>query len=186
MPEEYRNSTYMEFTEVESRGQMREWMDWLYALGIPAQQVDHKGWVARDPYRNTVSVKTLLWKPDGPQPEMIDRAAACIAYPDYGSGEAQYGVMTVQLDETPPPFPAPYFDKEEAETRARRSLASLWSKLAKVGDLADDDRPRVGELQPAIDRIERLLDQIDAQRAERDGTVRAGLTWTDLDLHQGL
>lgn len=176
MSDDYRNSTYLEFTKIESRGQMRAWMDWFRALGIPAQQVDHMGWVARDCYRNTVSVKILLWKPDGPQPDMVDRNAACIAYPDYGSSEAKYGVFTVQLDAPPPAFPAPYFTKEDAELQARRSLASLWSKLAQVGDISENDRPKVAELQPHIERIRHLLDQIDAQRGDDDG-LRVGVTY---------
>lgn len=179
MPDErsYRSETYFEFSEMQSRGpEMRAWMDWFQALGIPPQQVDHEGWVVRDPYRNTVSVKTILWKPDGPQPDMVDRNASTICYPDYASRGMQYGVMTVECDGTPPAFPEPYFTKEDAELQARRSLASLWSKLAQVGDISENDRPKVAELQPHIERIRHLLDQIDAQRGDDDG-LRVGVTY---------
>lgn len=172
-----RSATYVEFDRRDSSGPgMRAWMNWFRDLGIPAQQVDHRGWVARDPYRNTVSTKVLLWKPDGPQPDLVDRAAATIAYRDDNRIEAQHGVLTVQLAETPPEFPEPELDREESEVHARRSLATIWGLLAQLGDITDDDRPRLAELQPCLDRVSGLLDEVVCQRA--DGVqLRVGLTY---------
>lgn len=179
MPEDYRNSSYIEFGEMHGPGrpEMRPWIDWFRALGIPSQQVDHKGWVVRDVARKTVTVKVLWW-PEDHEPDMVDQSASTYAKRDDNGNDVRYSTFTVQLDEAPPPFPEPYFTKEEAEDHARRSLTSLRSRLATVGEISEDDRPRVADIQHHIDAVRRCLDQVDAQREYRDGDpLRVGVTW---------
>lgn len=180
MPDDYRNSSYIEFGEMHGPGrpEMQRWVDWFRALGIPPQQVDHQGWVVRDVARKTVTVKVLWW-PEGYEPDMIDRNAAAYASRDENGTDIRLGVFTVQLDETPPPFPEPFFTKEEAEGHARRSLETLWQRLATLGPIIEGDRPRVADIQHHIDAVRRSLDQIDAQREHGDGDpLRIGVTWS--------
>lgn len=83
------------------------WQEWFEAHGIPAAQVPMKGWAARDPVRNTVSVLTFWTKPDD-----VLEANLTSFYVDVdddgnfsGSKSPRYAVLTVQLEGKPLPFP---------------------------------------------------------------------------------
>lgn len=174
MPE--RSSTYFELDDISPLDPA--WLGWLRDCGFPEQQVCPNGWVARDVYRNTVSAKVLLWHPDDDvNAESGKRYPRSFAYRDECRTDVEMGVLTIQLDRTPPPFPEPEFTREEREDSARRSLEALWRKLATVGDLTDDDTTGVRDHQHAINTLSRLLDSIDAQRRYRNEPLQVGLTY---------
>lgn len=183
MPDEppQRSSTYTELGGIRpGHPEYQAWSDWLRECGFPEQQVCHDGWVARDVYRNTVSAKIYSWKPDDKIPIGARNASTIARRDGDGYPDCEYGVHTIQLSQAPPPFPEPEGTREEQERAARRSLATLWSKLAQAGDLADEDRPNVAEHQHSIDRILRLLDEILVQRGDRrqdDDPVGVGVTY---------
>lgn len=178
MPDELprRNTTYYELGRIHHSDPA--WLGWMRECGFPEQQVCLDGWVARDPYRNTVSAKIHLWHPgDDVDAESGKRHPRTFAYRDANRTDAEYGVMTIQLDRTPPNFPEPELTREESEEYARRSLASLWTLLARVGDLTDTDTEPVRERQHDIDRLSRMLDSIHRQRPTRDDEAQVGLTY---------
>jgi hypothetical protein len=188
-PRERRNTTYAKLDRRETFGPERQaWDDWLREVGLPVNQVCTDGWVARDPYRNTVSALAYLWKTDTDLPTELN-APTWLMRDEGGRSDVQYGVVTVQLDHEPPHFPDHHFTREERERSARSSLEAVWQLLAILGPITDADnvefshQPDLDEIGAEIEAVRRRLDSIRQQRHERrrDGDpIRVGLTWEQL------
>lgn len=189
-PRNRRNTTYARLDKRETVGpERRAWDNWLREVGLPINQVCTTGWVARDPYRNTVSALVFLWKTDNTNPLAEPNAPTWVLRDEGGRADVQLGVATVQLDHTPPHFPDHHFTREERERSARSSLEAVWQLLAILGPITDDDnaefghQPDLDEIGAEIEAVRSRLDSIRASRHERrrDGDpIRVGLTWEQL------
>jgi hypothetical protein len=99
------SQSYREFDVKHGTELEQQWTAWFEAHNIPPAQVPFKGWVARDVARRTVSVLVYDWNvddaPDG------DCSIVYVDKDDDGNRlkEARRGVLTIQLESKPLPFP---------------------------------------------------------------------------------
>lgn len=101
-----RSHSYREFDVKPGSDDEKPWIAWFQAHNIPFGQVPYKGWAARDVRRNTVSVLIFDWNPDDELKE-DNRSTVYVDRDDDGNRtqNARLGVLTVQLESKPLPFP---------------------------------------------------------------------------------